>query len=403
MQTSFTPEFLQTQDGQRVNNILRSCVHCGFCNATCPTYQLTGDELDGPRGRIYLIKNYFEEKKSSEISLRHLDRCLTCLACETTCPSGVEYGDLIDIGRKHIENSIQRPVINKLKRNTIIYLFSNPRLVSFALALARLIKPFLTSKLAQKIPDKPLNIKVSSSNTASRKMLTIKGCVQSCVAPQINAAASQVLQRSDIQVDESSSDCCGALAFHLTDIERAKKTIRNNIDDWYEKLTKNYELLIITSSGCSSFIKHYSTIMQGDDHYAMKAKLVSERCKDLTEITPDIKIKYADKQNKTVAFHSPCTLQHGQKILGEVEALLNKVGYRVTLPNDSHICCGSAGSYSLLETELSTQLLQNKVSNLEDQNPDIIATANIGCLMHLQSGSKLPIKHWIELLTTHPT
>ncbi len=400
MQTSFSDDFLQTQDGQRVNNILRNCVHCGFCNATCPTYQLTGDELDGPRGRIYLIKNYFEEKDTTNVSLKHLDRCLTCLACETTCPSGVEYGDLIDIGRVHIEKSIQRPSVSKLKRNLILAVFSKPRLVSFVFSLARIVKPFLPSKISQKIPEKGTYVKASSMNKANREMLTIKGCVQSSAAPQINAAASNVLQRCGIQLDESNIDCCGALAFHLTDIEKATKTIRKNIDEWYEKLADNYEYLIITSSGCSSFIKQYSAIMQADKRYASKAKLISERCKDLTELTKEIKVEQLGTPRHTVAFHSPCTLQHGQKITGNVETLLHELGYKVVTPHDPHICCGSAGSYSLLETELSTQLLHNKVSNLEEQKPDVIATANIGCLMHLQSASKTPVKHWIELLAT---
>ena len=403
MQTSFTPEFLQTHHGQRVNTILRSCVHCGFCNATCPTYQLTGDELDGPRGRIYLIKNFFENKDSSDISLKHLDRCLTCLACETTCPSGVKYGDLIDIGREHIEKSIQRPAINKLKRHLIIYVFSKPHLVSFVLLLARLIKPILPLKLAKKIPDRPKQTMACSLVTAQRKMLTIKGCVQTSVAPQINAATSQVLQRSKIQLDESDSNCCGALAFHLTETETAKKQICKNIDEWHEKLQNNHEFILVNSSGCSNFIKQYSTIMQSDEHYANKAKFVSERCKDLTEIIPEINIKQVATLGKTVAFHSPCTLQHGQKILGNVETLLQQAGYRVVLPTDAHICCGSAGSYSLLETEFSTQLLRNKVAHLENQNPDMIATANIGCLLHLQSESKLPVKHWIELLAASST
>ncbi len=409
MQTSFKPEFLQTADGQRVNEILRNCVHCGFCNATCPTYQLTGNELDGPRGRIYLIKGFFEEKGSSNISMNHLDRCLTCLACETTCPSGVEYGDLIDIGRKHIEASIKRPVFNKLKRSLIISIFSKPARVATLFSLARLFKPLLPSKLAKKIPAKipgklpsrpPSKYSAkNSSSLAKRKMLTIKGCVQSVAAPQINAAASQVLQQSDIQLDEAPTSCCGALAFHLTDLEKAKRTIRSNINNWYGKLSNSHENLVIVSSGCSSFIKQYGTIMQDDNRYTKKAKFISERCKDLSEITTEIKIKTSEPKNKTVALHSPCTLQHGQKIVGSIETKLQEAGYELVEVQNSDICCGSAGAYSLLQTELSTQLLHNKVTNLEAKQPDIIATANIGCLMHLQSGTKTPIKHWIELLT----
>ena len=398
MQTSFTPEFLQTSDGQRVNEILRNCVHCGFCNATCPTYQLMGDELDGPRGRIYLIKDFFEEKVISSVSLKHLDRCLTCLACETTCPSGVEYGGLLDIGRKHIEETIQRPTINKLKRGLIISMFSNPTRVALIFMLARFFKPLLPSGLAKKIPAKPKYPNSAPSLSAKRKMLTIKGCVQSSAAPQINAAASKVLQSSNIQLDEAQTNCCGALAFHLTDLEKAKKTICSNIDSWYHKLSEGHEYLLVTSSGCSSFIKQYGTIMQGHKSYAEKAIFISERCRDLAEITSDLKANTCDSINKTVAFHSPCTLQHGQKILGNIESKLRDAGYRLVQVRDPHLCCGSAGSYSLLETELSNKLLQNKVANLEELQPDIIATANIGCLMHLSSGTTKPVKHWIELL-----
>ncbi len=399
MQTSFTQAFLQSHDGQRVNEILRNCVHCGFCNATCPTFQLTGDELDGPRGRIYLIKNFFENKDTSKVSQQHLDRCLTCLACETTCPSGVEYGDLVDIGRKHFEKTIERPFLDNLKRNLIIRIFSHPRRVVSFFALARLVKPILPRSFASKIPVKAKPIKSTNTKTSKRKMLTIKGCVQSTAAPQINAATSEVLQNSDIQLDEAKANCCGALAYHLTNIDQANKTIRGNIDNWYEKLSSNHEYLLVTSSGCSSFIKQYSTIMQADKSYADKAKFVSQRCRDLTEMTPELKLTKPEAKNKTVAFHSPCTLQHGQKILGNVENKLREAGYQLIDVKEPHLCCGSAGSYSLLEEELSNMLLQNKISTLEEKQPDVIATANIGCLLHLQSGTQIPVKHWIELLS----
>ena len=398
MRTSFTNEFLESRDGQRVNKILRSCVHCGFCNATCPTYQMTGDELDGPRGRIYIIKDFFENKDASSVSQEHLDKCLTCLACETTCPSGVEYGDLLDIGRKHIEKTIKRPLIDKLKRKLILFFFSHPKRVSFVLTLGKLFKPLLASSLANKIPIHSRAQAPKKHAALDRKMLTIQGCVQSCVAPQINSAATDVLRKAGIQLDTANSKCCGALAFHLTELKVAHQTIKTNIDDWYEKLSNDHENLLVTSSGCSSFIKQYITIMQEDDVYAKKAKLVSERCKDLTEIASQLQISTSPTNNKTIAFHSPCTLQHGLKITEKVEAQLEKAGYKIVPIKDSHICCGSAGSYSLLQGELSNKLLQNKVTNLETLQPEIIATANIGCLMHLQSGTKIPVKHWIELL-----
>jgi len=401
MQTSFPSEFTQSIDGQRVDSILRNCVHCGFCNATCPTYQLTGDELDGPRGRIYLIKNFFEEQTpdtNNEIALKHLDRCLTCLSCETTCPSGVDYGELLDIGRKHVTRTMKRPFLETLKRKLIVFFFSNPARFGWVLGLSRMVKPLLPPKLSNKILAKPLP-SVRENNTAhKRKMLTIKGCVQSSLAPQINTAASNALCRSDIQLEESNSQCCGALAFHLTELDKAHQTIRDNIDDWYEALSGGCENIVITSSGCSSFIKQYGTIMQGDDKYSEKAKFISEHCADLAEMTADIDAPSNKTNNKTIAFHSPCTLQHGQKVKGQLEAKLKDAGYILVESKDPHLCCGSAGSYSLLEEEFSTKLLNNKLACLKENQPDMIVTANIGCLMHLQSGTDIPVKHWIELL-----
>ena len=406
MQTSFTSAFTQTADGERVNNILRKCVHCGFCNATCPTYELTGNELDGPRGRIYLIKNFFEENKedtSNETSLKHLDRCLTCLACETTCPSGVKYGELVDIGRKHINASIQRPALSKIKRKLILAAFSNSKRVGALLAIARIFKPLLPAKLAGKIPVKINLTSGAVSNTElpstlSRKMFTIKGCVQNAAAPQINFATKKVLDNSGIQLDEVNSACCGALAFHLTELEQAHTTIRKNIDDWYQMLNDGHEKIIINSSGCSTFVKQYVTIMQDDSAYADKAKFISEHCIDLSELASELKPSSSSSTNKTIAIHSPCTLQHGQQISGKIEEKLIQAGYNVVEVQDSHLCCGSAGTYSLLETEMSSKLLKNKVTNLEKHQPDMIVTANIGCLMHIQSGTKIPVKHWIELL-----
>ena len=397
MQTSLPSKFLQTAEGQYADEILRKCVHCGLCNATCPTYRLTGDELDGPRGRIYLIKNYFEQTSNNGVGLKHLDRCLTCLACETTCPSGVKYGGLLDIGRKYIGSNVKRPVASKIKRFLILHIFSKPSRVASFLALARILKPVLPKKLTKKVPPYHVTVKAKVAATSGRKMLTIKGCVQSSVAPQINAAAAEVLGRSRIQLDETDSDCCGALAFHLTDIKKSEKTIRNNIETWYEKLKSEYEFLVITSTGCSSFIKQYGNVMQHDPDYAQQATFIAQHCRDLSELDQDIHIVPTNR-DYAVAFHSPCTLQHGQKILGTIEAKLKKAGYELLPTKDQHLCCGSAGSYSLLESELADQLLQNKVDCLEQARPDAIATANIGCLMHLQSGTDRPVKHWIELL-----
>ena len=398
MRTSFKTEFLQTTEGQRINEILRSCVHCGFCNATCPTFQITGDELDGPRGRIYLIKNLFEENSSSDITMKHLDRCLTCLSCETTCPSGVKYGELVDFGRSQVETTTKRPWQNKFKRKLIVYLFSHPSRASFIMWFARILKPILPTALAKKIPKQQTKQAYPYATQANRKMLTITGCVQSAAAPQINDAARKLLSHSDIDIEEAQTKCCGALAFHLSETRKAETTIRNNIDEWYDKLNNSHKILLITSSGCSAFIKQYVEIMNSDEKYAAKAKFISERCHDLSEIISDLEIRHRVNLSTTVAVHNPCTLQHSQKLVGNVERVLQHVGYKITDTNDPHICCGSAGSYSLLEPELSSQLLENKIHNLEASKPDIIATANIGCLLHMQSETSTPVKHWVELL-----
>ena len=398
MQTSLPDSFLQTAEGHQADKILRKCVHCGLCNATCPTYQLTGNELDGPRGRIYLIKNYLEGKTDGSIGLRHLDRCLTCLSCETTCPSSVRFGALLDTGRKHMNEAVRRSLASTVKRYLIIRIFSRPSRVRMILALARLAKPFLPKKLASKMPVRATGVpKAAKANPDLPKMLTIRGCVQSVVAPQINHAAVKVLERSGFCLEEAKGDCCGALAYHLGDFKSAERTIGQNIDNWYQGLKDEYKFLVVTSSGCSSFIKQYGEIMQASPNHAGRAEFISERCRDLSEldIGPDTR---PAGENCTVAFHSPCTLQHGLKVHGKIEAQLQKRGYKLVPTLDPHLCCGSAGSYSLLETELSAKLLENKLACLEHARPDVISTANIGCLMHLQSGTERPVRHWIELL-----
>ena len=396
MQTSLPKEFLQTTEGLKANEILRSCVHCGLCNATCPTYQLTGNELDGPRGRIYLIKNHLEDQNDASVGLRHLDRCLTCLSCETTCPSNVRFGHLLDIGRKRMDQAIRRPLASRIKRHLIARVFARPSLVRALLALARPVRPFLPRSLAAKVP-RALASRPLATKAQSPKLLTIRGCVQSVVAPQINQAAAKVLARSGIGLEEAKGDCCGALSYHLADTAQAEKTIRRNIDSWYPGLAGEYQYLAVTSSGCSSFIKQYGEIMQADPRYAERAVFISEHCKDLSELDLTQAAKPV-KGARSVAFHSPCTLQHAQGVLGNIEDRLERAGYRLIPTADPHLCCGSAGSYSLLEPELSTQLLKNKLDSLEKDEPDIICTANIGCLMHLQSGTRRPVKHWIELL-----
>ena len=309
-----------------------------------------------------------------------------------------QFGSLLDTGRKHMNEAVKRPLISTLKRHLIIRAFSKPSRVRLILALARLTKPFLPKKLATKMPVRATGVpKAVEANPDLPKMLTIQGCVQSVVAPQINHAATKVLERSGICLEEAKGDCCGALAYHLDDLENAQKTIRKNIDSWYQDLKNEHKFLVVTSSGCSSFIKQYGEVMQNSSKYARPARFISERCRDLSELDIGLDTRQVG-ENCTVAFHSPCTLQHGQRVHGKIEAQLQKLGYRLVPTMDPHLCCGSAGSYSLLETELSAKLLENKLACLEQDQPDVISTANIGCLMHLQSGTETPVKHWIELL-----
>lgn len=297
-----------------------------------------------------------------------------------------------------MEKRIGRTKVDKIKRRLIINIFSKPVRTATFFSIARFFKPLLPARLTSKIPAKPIVNSIPNFSTARRKLLTIKGCVQSAVAPQINVAASKVFSYSGIQMKEAESDCCGGLAFHLADIKGAKKTIRRNIDSWYRALSEEYEHLVVTSSGCSYFIKQYGKIMQADNGYAEKAEFVAQHTRDLAEMTMGLARVTPTSKNKKVVFHSPCTLQHGQKIVGSIEALLREAGYTLKMVRNPYLCCGSAGSYSLLETELSTRLLQDKIASLEAGRPDIIASANIGCLMHLQSATKTPVKHWIELL-----
>ena len=296
-----------------------------------------------------------------------------------------------------MNKAVKRPFISRIKRYVIIYIFSSPARVRLILVLARLSKPFLPQRLAGKIPVRATSSKATKARPDLPKMLTIRGCVQSVAAPQINIAAAKVLERSGISLEEAEGDCCGALAYHLADAKKAERTIRRNIDNWYQSLKEEYKLFVVTSSGCSSFIKQYGEIMQADPGYAQKAEFISRHCKDLSELDIQLGIKPTG-ENYTVALHNPCTLQHGQKVHGKIEARLMKAGHRLIPTMDQHLCCGSAGSYSLLETKLSAQLLKNKLACLEEARPDVISTANIGCLMHLQSETETPVKHWVELL-----
>ncbi len=409
MQTSLAQEFRGTVAGEEAEAILRKCVHCGFCLATCPTYNLLGDELDSPRGRIYLIKEVLEGAQPTEKTQLHLDRCLTCRACETTCPSGVQYGRLIDIGRDIVEQKVGRSVVERAKRSLLKVLLTQAWLFSFALAVSRTVKSMLPAALANKV----LSKRTSGTwppNRHARKMLVLAGCVQPAMAPSINAATARVLDHLGISLLVApNAACCGAIPHHLNDADAAHKMMKRNIDAWWPHIESGVEAIVVTASGCGTMVAEYAHVLRGDIAYASKATRVSALFRDVSQVIADergalsARLRVVSKTTSTrVAFHSPCSLQHGLNIKGVVESLLGDAGFELTSVPDGHLCCGSAGTYSLLQPALSKQLLGNKVRALESGNPDVVVTANIGCLAHIESGlnasGRAPIRHWIELI-----
>lgn len=400
MQTSIPPQLLSHPDIAEANAILRTCVHCGFCTATCPTYQLLGSELDGPRGRIYLIKEMLETEQASDKTRLHLDRCLTCRSCETTCPSGVRYGRLIDIGREMVEELAPRSLAERLVRKTMLAVIPYTARMAVVLALARVFRPLLPAELKKKIPAKQAAT-VTPVTSHSRRMLVLEGCVQPLGTPNTNAAAARVLDRLGISlVSAQGTGCCGALNQHLSDSEGARAMMRRNIDAWWPHIESGAEAIAMTASGCGLMVKDYGHALQDDAGYADKAARISALTRDLSEILGSENLDgFAHiGQGMRVAYQSSCTLQHGQKLGGTVEAILRRCGYELTPVADSHLCCGAAGSYTLLQARLSGQLLENKLAALKEGKPEVIASANVGCQMHLASASELPVKHWIELL-----
>jgi glycolate oxidase iron-sulfur subunit len=396
VQTELAAFIRDTPEGKEADAILRKCVHCGFCNATCPTYQLLGDELDGPRGRIYLIKQMLEGVAPTEKTRLHLDRCLTCRACETTCPSGVQYGRLADIGRGIVEEKTERGPLQRLQRKALAFFLPRTGLFSFFLRLGRLTKPFLPAFLKKAVPGAGRPAGVWPAPRHQRRMLVLAGCVQPVLAPRINTAAARVLDRAGISLVEApGAGCCGALRFHLNDQEAGRADMRALIDTWWPYIERGaVEAIVVTASGCGSTIKEYGHYLAHDADYRDKAARVAALARDLSEVVPPV----PGAARGRVAFQSPCSLQHGQQIRGKVEALLAHAGYELTTVAESHLCCGSAGTYSILQPALSAQLRTRKVAALEGGAPVAIATANIGCLTHLQGEAHVPVRHWIELL-----
>ncbi len=399
MQTAITAPLRETEQGREADLILRSCVHCGFCTATCPTYELTGDELDGPRGRIYLIKAMLEGHSPTRATQHHLDRCLTCRACETTCPSGVRYARLLEIGRAYTEAHVQRPASVRLRRWLLRALLPHRRRFAALLWLGRRVKPVITPALGRRIP--PKRATAPWTRVAhTRKMLLLESCGQADATPNTNAATARVLDRLNIElVRVTKAGCCGAMSHHMSATEEARQFARHNIDAWWPHLESGAEALVVTASGCGTMVREYGELLADDPLYIGKAKRIASLARDLSEVLIREKLPFrAGRPRVRVAFHSPCSLQHGQRVVGTVERLLERAGYTLTQVAEGHLCCGSAGTYSLLQPELSEPLLQRKVAALTGDRPDLIATANVGCQLHLESGTRVPVRHWIELV-----
>lgn len=447
MQTVLADFIRASPAGREADAILRACVHCGFCNATCPTYQLLNDELDGPRGRIYLIKQMLEGSAVTRHTLTHLDRCLTCRNCETTCPSGVQYGRLVDIGRALIEQRVKRPWFERLRRWALRKIIPYPARFTPLLRCGQVFRPLLSPGLRRMIPRHRHAISDSEVGKASkkrfplplkggegrgegtvpdritkhtRKMLVLEGCVQPVLAPNINAATARVLDRLGISLMAAAgAGCCGAASHHTSGIDEGLDFARRNIDAWWPDIEAGAEAIVMTASGCGVHVKDYGHLLRHDPAYAAKAKRVAELTRDISEIlaNEDLSALRPATPGTKIAFHAPCTLQHGQKLIGVVERILRHAGFVLTPVPDAHLCCGSAGTYSLLQPALARRLRENKIQSLQSGGPELIVTANIGCLVHLrsagthecrpardarwgrrQTGSEQPLWHWIEVM-----
>jgi glycolate oxidase iron-sulfur subunit len=396
METRLADWLKDTPTGATADEILRKCVHCGFCLATCPTYQILGDELDGPRGRIYQIKQVLEGTPAQRSTQLHLDRCLTCRSCETTCPSGVQYGHLVDIGRAVVDQQVERPLRERALRWLLREGLTRAWLFGTALKLGRFfswaLPPDLRAKVGVTRPAGRL-----PQQTHSRKVLLLNNCVQPSMAPSIDAATMRVLDVAGVQsIIAPGSGCCGAIRQHLDDHGGARNNIRRNIDAWWPFVSSGeVEAIVINASGCAAMVKDYAHLLRDDAAYAAKAQRIVELTQDICEFMTTCPIS-APPRPQRVAFHPPCTLQHGLKIRGQVEALLKSLGAELVPVRDAHLCCGSAGTYSILQTELSQELRTRKLAALQEAMPEVILSANIGCIAHLQGGTGTPVRHWIE-------
>jgi glycolate oxidase iron-sulfur subunit len=410
MQTNLAPEFRDTPDGAEAEAILRKCVHCGFCTATCPTYQLLGDELDGPRGRIYLIKQTLEGATPTRATQIHLDRCLTCRNCETTCPSGVLYGNLVEIGRRVVDAKVERPASERAARTALREGLTSP-LFAPAMKIGQALRPFLPSILKSKVPvGASPKAQRWPTRTHARKVLLLMGCVQPSMMPNVNSATARVLDAAGIQtLVADGAGCCGAIRLHLNDHAAALGEMRRNIDAWWPLVEgiggqPKVEAIVMNASGCGVTVKEYAHALARDPAYAARAERIAGLTRDvgelLPELAPALKARLGSNGAKPrVAFHAPCSLQHGQRLGGLVETQLAELGFDVQVPAlEPHLCCGSAGTYSVLQPELAYRLRDRKLGQLSPLGAEVIASANVGCIQHLQSGTATPVRHWIEVL-----
>ncbi len=400
MQTTLSEQSRKLPRAGEAEKILRTCVHCGFCNATCPTYQLLGDELDGPRGRIYLIKQVLEGAPATEQTQLHLDRCLSCRNCETTCPSGVDYHNLLDIGRAVVDSAVPRPAAQRLLREGLRALAPNPAVFKGLLRMGATFRPLLPRLLESKLPQRLGVMGSCPPPRHARRVLLLEGCVQPGLSPNTNDATARVLDRLGISVTPvSEAGCCGALDYHLDAQAKGLDRARQNIDAWWPHLQNGAEAIVQTASGCGAFIKDYGHLLADDPIYASKARRISEMTRDLVQIIAEEPLEQVcAASERRIAVHCPCTLQHALKLGGAVETVLTRLGFNLTPVPDGHLCCGSAGTYSLTQPVLARQLRDQRLNALESGRPELIVTSNVGCQSHLASAGRTPVRHWIELV-----
>lgn len=400
MQTRLADFLKQTPEGAEAERILRTCVHCGFCLATCPTYQVLGDEQDSPRGRIYLMKQVMEGAAATRGTQLHLDRCLTCRACESTCPSGVQYGKLVDIGRELVEHQVPRPPQERLARLALRKLLPRRQLFTSLLRLGQSVRPLLPGLLRSKVPVRRSQPVWPQPARSRHKVLMLQGCVQPGLAPEINVATARLLADLGLELVPASDGCCGAVSQHLAAPAEALDYVRHNIDVWWPHVEAGAEAIIVNASGCGTQVKEYGYLLRDDPAYAGKAARISALARDPVELfeTYAPRLEPAQGAPRRIAFQAPCTLQHGQRLSGRVETLLQRIGFELTPVADPHLCCGSAGTYSVLQPKLSKALLTRKLGALQAGAPELIASANIGCIIHMEPGAAVPVRHWLELV-----